>query len=166
MATMPARAVAMTRPRRRLGTILKNEVGTSVPLRLYNINAQAIRTIETKKCVMFAYGLSPVSTTTPPITICAKTPSTRLHDSQTRSDRRGERRCESRTAAITLKETTPVNNLLACSIAVCPEETSMNFVLLQLGQSTQPSPEPVRRTKAPEKTITHKDPRAVPHTML
>jgi len=67
---------------------------------------------------------------------------------------------------MTLKETNPVNNLLACSIAVCPEETSMNFVLLQLGQSTQPSPEPVNRTNAPENTITHNDPKAVPHTML
>jgi hypothetical protein len=49
IAATPTIEVAITRLLRCCGTFLKNEVGASIPLRLYNINAQAIRTIDTKK---------------------------------------------------------------------------------------------------------------------
>jgi hypothetical protein len=42
-----------------------------------------------------------------------------------------------------------VNNLLTCSIAACPVDTSTNWVLLHWGQSAHPRPEPVRRTSDP-----------------
>jgi len=40
------------------------------------------------------------------------------------------------------------------------EDTSMNFWLLQRGQSAQPSPEPDSRTAAPVTTIAHNRTRA------
>ncbi len=66
---------------------------------------------------------------------------------------------------MTLADTTPVNSLFACSMKVCPEDTSTNFDSLHLGQSSQPSPEPVSLTSAPVKMMTHRDPRAIPQTI-
>ncbi len=42
-----------------------------------------------------------------------------------------------------------VNSRLICSIAACLLDRSTSLSLLQFGQSSQPRPEPVRRTDAP-----------------
>lgn len=104
---------------------------------------------------MFAHGLSPVSTTMPPIRTWASTPATSIHARPTTRRRGTSRRCDMSTAAMTLAETNPVNNRLICSIAACPVDTSTNFVELQFGQSSQPRPEPVSLTRAPVSTIAH-----------
>jgi hypothetical protein len=58
-----------------------------------------------------------------------------------------------------------VNKRLACSMNVCPVETSTKRSSLQRGQSLQPNPDPVSRTKAPVKTMTHNEPNAAPVTI-
>jgi hypothetical protein len=60
--------------------------------------------------------------------------------------------------------TTPVNSRLICSIAAWPVEISTNLVLLQLGQSEQPNPEPVNRTRDPVTTMAYRDPKATQTT--
>ena len=89
----------------------------------------------------------------PPSTIWPSTPATSPSESSVRSRRRGVRHSEPSTAAITATATTPVNSRLTCSMAAWFDDTSMSCSSLQLGQSTQPSPEPVRRTAAPVMTM-------------
>ncbi|CAB4755435.1 unannotated protein [freshwater metagenome] len=116
--------------------------------------ALVMSTMETRKCSMFEYGFRPVRTTTPPITICASTPATSPHESKVRFRIRGLSKSDIPTAAMTAIVTTPVKRRLICSIAACVEETSTNLDELHAGQSTHPSPEPVRRTSDPLTMIT------------
>jgi len=61
-----------------------------------------------------------------------------------------------RTARATASVTAPVNSRLTCSIAEWVELTSTNLEALQFGQSAQPRPESVSRTRAPLTTMTNK----------
>ena len=54
----------------------------------------------------------------------------------------------------------PLSNRFSCSMAAWPVDTSMNRSLLQFGQSSQPSPLPVRRTTAPA-TVSRQTPATV-----
>ena len=78
-----------------------------------------------------------------------------------RSRRRGCRHNEPSTAAITATATRPVNSRLTCSMAAWFDDTSTSRSSLQFGQSSQPSPDPVRRTAAPVITMAMSSPRAI-----
>src|SRR5205814_1900195 len=71
------------------------------------------------------------------------------HDSAVRSGRRGTRRREPSTAAITPSETRPVKSRLTCSMRWLALPTPMSSLGSQFGQSWQPRPEPDSRTAAP-----------------
>jgi hypothetical protein len=53
-----------------------------------------------------------------------------------------------------------VKSRLTCSIAAWWDETSISLEALQLGQSSQPRPDPVRRTAAPVITMAINNPSA------
>ena len=88
----------------------------------------------------------------PPRTACATTPSGSVKDSQARSRRNG-RRVNASTATITVSTpTTPDTARLPNSIRAW-ELSGGSGVPPHLGQLAQPSPESVRRTAAPVRTI-------------
>ena len=57
------------------------------------------------------------------------------------------------TAMMTAKPTAPVNRRFPNSISAWYSSDATNWSSSQVGQSVQPSPEPVRRTEAPVRTI-------------
>jgi len=119
-----------------------------------NQNAHAMSAIDRRKCPMFDSGCRPVSTTMPPSTTCPTVPATNNKASCTVRRSRGRTSNAASIAAITLAATTPVKRRFNCSIAACGDDTSTNRSSLHAGQSTQPSPEPVRRTSEPVTMIT------------
>ena len=123
----------------------------------HSTTAFAISTMESKKCPMFANGFRPVSTTIPPSTTWANTPTTSPSERRVSERFFSTRNKEPKTAAMTMTATKPVNSRLICSMAPCIEDTSMNFSELHCGQSLQPKPEPVRRTSPPVTTMAKSD---------
>src|SRR4051812_16011924 len=92
------------------------------------------------------------STVIPPSRPWASTPPISAHAGRTRSRRNGRRRSAATPAAIETIATTDDSRRLPYSIATC-ESSSGVKPPWQRGQSGQPSPEPDRRTPAPENTI-------------
>ena len=92
----------------------------------------------------------------PPSTACATTPSGSSSASVARSLRNG-RRVNASTAAITvITPTTPETARLPNSISACVLSGGSG-VPPHFGQFSQPSPESVRRTAAPVRTISVSD---------
>ena len=104
-------------------------------------------------CPIVKRGSSSVLTSRPPSTTWASTPATRPSDSRVRSDRRGRRLAEPSTAAITASATTPVNSRFPNSIRAWYSRSATNRSSEQVGQSSHPRPDPVRRTAAPVTTM-------------
>ena len=105
--------------------------------------------IDRMKWLWTAMGFRSVSTVTPPSPIWARTPTTSETDSHTRSERKGRRRIEARTATMTAMETRPVTTRLRNSTDWCHDSSPTRLFFSHVGQSGQPRPEPERRTKAP-----------------
>ena len=89
------------------------------------------------------------STVKPPSTIWASTPATSPSDHRVRSRRLGTRTNEPSTASITATDTSPVMSRLTNSIMALTSSGATNWSCSQVGQSEQPSPDPVSRTPAP-----------------
>ena len=126
--------------------------------------ATAAATIEadTRKCTETAAGLRLVSTTIPPITACATTPSGWAAASHTRSRRRfpsGRYRqaaMKIRPAMMTSgKFSSRLLNSIQVLSSVCPAFLLATMsAALHCGQSGQPSPDALSRTAAPVDMIT------------
>ena len=136
--------------------------GSSPRLAVWRATAAATIEAETRKCTETAAGLRLVSTTIPPITACATTPSGWAAASHTRSRRRfpSGRYCQAamkiRPAMMTSGK---FSSRLLNSIQVLSSVWSA-FLLatmsaaLHCGQSGQPSPDALSRTAAPVDMIT------------
>ena len=109
--------------------------------------------IESRKCPITQPGLSPYQTVMPPSTAWQRTPSGSSSAISARSRRNGRRNQARIAAARQGRPTTPVSSRLPNSMNACVESSGVSRVPWQRGQSGQPSPEPVRRTAAPVKTI-------------
>ena len=96
----------------------------------------------------------------PPSTICPMTPATSPSDSHVRSRRRGRRHSEPSTASDHDERDEPGEQAVDLLDGGVADETSTSCWSLQCGQSSQPSPEPVRRTAAPVMTMVISSPRA------
>ena len=102
---------------------------------------------------MVKRGSSSVLTSSAPSTTWASTPATSPSDSTVRSRRLGRRIQEPSTAAITARATTPVNSRFRNSISAWYSRSATKRSSEQVGQSSHPRPEPVRRTAAPVTTM-------------
>ena len=115
---------------------------------------KVIDTIARRKCDCTRAGCRSARTAMPPTTPLANTES----NTPTAGQRSPTRRGRWRNAAIARSNVgipiTPLSNRLACSIAVCPDDTSTKRSALQFGQSSQPNPLPVSRTAPPATTST------------
>ncbi len=105
-------------------------------------------------CSDTRYGLSFEYTTNAPSTASATTPAINAPDNQMRS----RRRCSRSSAATKVTPTTTtkvtVTNRLPYSMRGWMLHEPVTRFLKQVGQSGQPSPDPVNRTAAPVRTMT------------
>src|SRR3954468_22262158 len=99
------------------------------------------------------------STVIPPSRPWASTPPMSAQAGTTRSRRNGRRRSAATPAAIETNATSDDSRRLPYSIATGESSSGVNPPW-QRGQSGQPSPEPLSRTPAPEKTISTSTARA------
>ena len=124
--------------------------------------AAATTAAETRKWIETVTGLSLVSTTIPPITACATTPSGWAAPSHTRSRRRlpsGLNRQAAMKTRPAMTTSGKFSSLLPNSIhvlsSVCPAFLlATTSAALHCGQAGQPSPERLSRTAAPVDMIT------------
>ena len=110
-------------------------------------------TIDSRKCPMVKRGSSSLNTSSAPSPTWASTPATRPRDNTMRSVRRGRRLQEPSTAAITAMATTPVKSRFTNSTRAWYSRSATKRSSEQVGQSSQPRPDPVRRTATPVTTI-------------
>src|SRR6185437_12605013 len=156
-------AADITRRSRRTGVASGiPDASASAAHRMCSATAAATTAAETRKCTETVAGLSLVSTTIPPITACATTPSGWAAPSHTRSRRRWPS-SRNRQAAMKIsaamitsgKFSSLLPNSIQVLSRVCPAFLlATTSAALHCGQSGQPSPDALSRTAAPVDMIT------------
>ena len=153
-STTPASGTTSRASHRRAGT---GSAGSGAPARSASTTATAIRAVETRKWPATTNGLRSVSTVMPPSTAWPRTPPTRPQASPRRSRRCGASRRAAHTAHTAVASTTKVrvrlpNSTNWCQPASAPPRGTTE-VPSQVGQCSQPRPDPVIRTIPPVSTI-------------
>ena len=106
-----------------------------------------------KKWAITHPGANLCSTVKPPTTTSASRPATRPTDSHVRSRRRGVLRSAASNAPSEARVTAALIKRFPNSIQAWYCRGATTLVRVHAGQSGQPSPEPVRRTAAPENMV-------------